>query len=100
MSAPRSLKDAVNCRFSNFRWMSAASAAESVTDFISGVRTTASPSRSRAARMLASVTAKALRADALTTPYPAGGRARCCVSFKLRTLRSPVEAQRKRLMLA
>ncbi len=57
LSAPRSLKEAVNCRFSNLRNTSAPVSADSVRLCTNGVRSTAPEMRAAAARMSVSETA-------------------------------------------
>src|SRR6516225_5270173 len=56
LSAPRSLNEAVNCRFSNLRWISQPAIAESVSDWRVGVRCTDWPMAAAALRISASVT--------------------------------------------
>src|SRR5579862_270487 len=56
LSAPRSLKDEVNWRFSNFRWTSQPTIRDRVRDQWLGVRSTAPLMLAAAARMSSSVT--------------------------------------------
>jgi len=74
LSAPRSLNEAVNCRFSNLIQISALAMRDSVSLLRQGVCTTAPPMRAAASWTSSSVTGR----DDITPP--AGGRSsRACV---------------------
>ena len=64
LSAPRSLNDAVNCRFSNLSQTSAPTMSDSVRECTNGVSSTSPAMLSRAARMAArSIKGKGAKAD-------------------------------------